>query len=121
MTALPPEPAMESATAAFVEATSPRAGAHARAFFPGSTFNPPRDKLNLPADKSNLRAGKLNVHAGKLDLPGGRWSLPEVRARKRGPPFSMAVVRRHFAGAPGGARYVSPGGPRPAAGFRWVP
>ena len=112
----------------FAEATPPRAGAHVRAFFPGSTFNPPRDKLNvparksglparkldLPADKSNvpadnldLHAGKLNVHAGKLDLSGGRESLPKVRARKRGPPFSMAGVRRNFAGA----RYVSPGGP----------
>jgi len=58
----------------------------------------PADKSNVPADKLDLHAGKLNVQAGKLDLPGGRESLPEVLARKRGPPFSMAGVRRHFAG-----------------------
>jgi len=142
-----PPCSMEKRHGAFAEATSPRAGAHVRAFFPGSTFNPPRDKLNvparksdlparnldlhggksdlparicnvragkldLPADKSNvpadnldLHAGKLNVHADKLDLPGGRESLPEVRARKRGPPFSIQA----------GARYVSPGEVRPGS------
>ena len=75
--------AWKSATAAFAEATSPRAGAHVRAYFPGSTFNPPRDKLNLPADKcnlparkSNLPADKFNLHARKSNLPACICNLP---------------------------------------------
>ena len=50
-------------------------------------------KLDLHGGKSNLYGGKLHMYVGKLDLPGGRWSFPEVRARKRGSPFSMTGVR----------------------------
>jgi len=60
---------MEKRHGAFAEATSPRAGARVRALFPGSTFNPPRDKLNVPARKSGLPARKLDLHGGKSGLP----------------------------------------------------